>query len=247
VLIETQDAGKRYGKKWAIRGVSCTMEPGSVGAMIGPNGAGKTTWMRMLAGIIMPTKGTVLFDGEPFDRRNVDFRRRFFFLPDMLPAFGQHTPLRHASMVLNLYGRDAESLEGDLMDVYERFDLLDCLESPLAKLSRGQIYKTVLTPILVIRPELWLIDEPFAAGMDPEGMMIFRKLARAAATQGSTVLFTTQILEIAEDFADIIHVLHDGHLARSATPAELAAESARGDASEGLLQLLQRLRTEGSS
>ena len=101
--------------------------------------------------------------------------------------------------------------------------------------------------MLVIRPELWLIDEPFAAGMDPEGMMVFRELAREAAAEGSTILFTTQILEIAEDFSDVIHVLHDGQLARSSTPAELASESTGGDASDGLLTLLRRLRSEGES
>ena len=150
-------------------------------------------------------------------------------------------------MILNLYGVSADQLKDRLMDIYSRLDLLDCLESPLFKLSRGQFYKSALAPLLALRPKLWLLDEPFAAGMDPEGMMVFRELAKEASLEGCTVLFTTQILEIAENFSNRIYVLHKGQLVQSSTPDELAEKSKKGNATSSLIELLQRLRNGDSA
>lgn len=243
--IAAEEAGKRFRSLWALRQVSTTLPSGSVTAVIGPNGAGKTTWLRLLAGVMFPTEGRITFDGRAFDRRDIPFRRQLFFLPDLLPAAGNFSPLRHAAMVFNLYGIDPEEVRAPLMELYKDFDLLSRLDSPLGQLSRGQVYKAVLAPLLLTRARLWLVDEPFAAGMDPEGMMVFREKARAAARDGCTVVFTTQILEIAEDFADSIMILHQGKLVDTATPADLAARSGHGKASAGLAELLRKLRTSG--
>lgn len=243
--IAAEDAGKRFGALWALRHVSATLPPGSVTAVIGPNGAGKTTWLRLLAGVMFPTEGRVTFDGQTFDRRDIPFRRQLFFLPDLLPAAGNFSPLRHAAMVFNLYGIALEEVRERLMALYKAFDLLPRLDSPLGQLSRGQVYKAVLAPLLLTRARLWLVDEPFAAGMDPEGMLVFREKARAAAREGATVVFTTQILEIAEDFADSIMILHQGRLVDTASPADLAARYGQGKASAGLADLLRKLRTSG--
>ncbi|MDF3130459.1 ABC transporter ATP-binding protein [Kiritimatiellaeota bacterium B1221] len=243
--IQINQVSKVYKRTPALDGVSCDISPGTVGAVIGLNGAGKTTLLRLLAGLLVPNKGEVLYDGSPFDRRDMDLRRRMFFLSDELPALPDHSPLRHAAMVLPLYGASVDKWKAPLMDLYERFDLLSCLESPMGKLSRGQLYKAVLAPLMLISPELWLVDEPFAAGMDPEGMQVFREQARQAADAGCTVLFSTQILEIAEEFADVIYVLHQGQLVNVLPVAEWKIEREGGSVNGEVLKILGRLRREG--
>jgi ABC-type multidrug transport system ATPase subunit len=243
--IELHNVRKMYGKKVALDGLNFRLEPGTVGAVIGLNGAGKTTLLRLLGGVLVPNEGEVLFDGNAFNRADLDFRRRLFFLPEVLPTLFGFSAFRQASMVFNLYGRKLEAEKEALMDLYERLDMLPYADSPLGKLSRGQIYKAVLAPYLMLAPELWLVDEPFAAGMDPEGMMVFRSCARKAAERGSTVLFTTQILEIAEDFADVIYILHHGKLVEILPVADLKASVGEGQVSGEVVRLLGKLRGRG--
>ncbi|MCC5845739.1 MAG: ABC transporter ATP-binding protein [Verrucomicrobia bacterium] len=245
--ITLDQVSKSFGKTPALDQVSCHVHPGQTVAVIGLNGAGKTTLLRLLGGVLVPSGGRLHFDGRPFDRRDLAFRRRLFFLPEELPTLGEYSPLRHAAMVLPLWGLDVEAEKENLMDLYERFDLLPCLNSPIYSLSRGQIYKAILAPLLLIAPELWLIDEPFAAGMDPEGMMLFREKARAAAAKGSTVIFTTQILEIAEDFADLIYVLHEGRLVEILKVEELSHHLGQQKVSGEVVRLLGRLRSGGET
>ena len=86
------------------------------------------------------------------------------------------------------------------------------MESPIKLLSRGQIYKANLVGFLAVDPELWLIDEPFASGMDPQGLNAFKKHIRDAVERGKTVIYTTQLLEIAERFADRLCIISQGRI-----------------------------------
>ena len=123
----------------------------------------------------------------------------------------------------------------------EQLSLLPLTGMPFSAMSRGQVYKSALAALLVVDPELWIFDEPLASGMDPMGIAVFKREARAATRRGRTVVFTTQILEIAEKLADRICVLDHGGLRlnqkmgeREATPAD-----------EKLEELLLRLREPG--
>ena len=108
-------------------------------------------------------------------------------------------------------------------------------------LSRGQLYKAALVALLAIDPELWLLDEPLASGMDPQGLAVLRTEVRKAAGRGRTILFTTQILEAAERLADRACVLHKGSLHLTASIAQLRSASTTG--TDGVLDaLLQGLR-----
>jgi ABC-type multidrug transport system ATPase subunit len=99
------------------------------------------------------------------------------------------------------------------------FDVLTLAEAPIASLSRGQIYKMALIALIAANPELWLIDEPMASGMDALGLREFRTRARAAADAGATIFYTTQILSVAEQFSDEVLILHDGRVhARGPVP-----------------------------
>ena len=88
----------------------------------------------------------------------------------------------------------------------------------MVTLSRGQVYKMALVALIAASPELWLLDEPMASGMDALGLREFRLRARAAADSGATILFTTQILAVAEQFSDEALVLHQGQI-RARGPA----------------------------
>lgn len=215
---------KTYGSTRALAGLDLQISPGTITAVIGLNGAGKTTLLRALAGLVSPTRGEIRYDDQIFMRARLDLRRRLMFLPDFPAAYAQMDCVEHLAMVLRAYERTpSPEEEARIVAHLGELDLLGIAKHPLGTLSRGQFYKVALTALLAVSPELWLLDEPFASGMDPQGLAVFKHHARAAAKGGATVLYTTQILEIAERFCDRLLVLDHGELRLDIGAAEIAA------------------------
>ena len=225
--IHVTSVSKRFGKVHALRDVTLTFAPGQIIALVGPNAAGKTTLLRCLAGILVPDTGQVLLDGEPLRRDRLDLRRRFHFLPDTPIFLPAQQLVRHVGPALRLYGADGPGSEERVLELLRDFDLLPVTEAFLGSLSRGQQYKAALTALLAVDPEVWLLDEPFASGMDPHGITTFRQRARAAAARGHTVIFSTQLLDVAERFADRVGILHHGEVRAFDTLAALRERAGR--------------------
>ena len=239
--ITLESLSKRYSKVRALDNVSLEIEPGQIVSILGPNGAGKTTLLRCLSGIVAPTSGNIRYDGERFYRGNTAVRRRIAYLPDFPIAFPNNTVLRHIGMVLQLYGVDGSSTESRVMDLLRGFDLMPLIETPMAKLSRGQAYKAALSALLAADTELLLVDEPFASGMDPNGITFLKREARNSVKRGRTIIYSTQILDIAEKLSDRVCVMDRGEVRHYAPLAELQATNAGsvGTVLEGLFQQLR--------
>ncbi len=229
--LELRQLTKSYGRLRALDAVSLALPPGRIVAVIGLNGAGKTTLLRCLAGIVAPTRGEVLYDGQVFRRSRLELRRRLMLLPDFPPLYGYMNALEHVALLLRLYERDDAAVEDGVLADLAELDLLPLAEAPLATLSRGQLYKVAFAALHAVRPELWLLDEPFASGLDPQGIAVIRQRMRAAAAAGATILYTTQILEIAERFSDLICVIDRGQLRETYTREQIAALPAEGPGS----------------
>ena len=134
------------------------------------------------------------------------------FFPDVPFLFWNETILRNIAITLRIYGADGVGAEERVVDVLKSLDLLPLARTPVQLLSRGQAYKAGLASLLTVNPEVWLLDEPFASGMDPHGINVFKQRARDAVKQGKTILYTTQILDVAERFSDRVCVIHRGEL-----------------------------------
>lgn len=240
--LELQTVTKKFKSMLALDEVSLQIAPGQILALLGPNGAGKTTMLRCLAGITAVDSGEILFDGEIYTRGRTDFRRRFHFLPDIPPVFEEWSPLQHLGMTLRLYGVAEAGLEERVLELLRDFDLLAMANAPFATLSRGQRYKAVLVTLMAVDPEVWLLDEPFASGMDPHGINVLKRRSREAAARGRTIIYSTQILDAAERFSDRICVIHRGKV-RAFTPTAELRKQGGGDTS-ALDDLFSQLREE---
>jgi ABC-2 type transport system ATP-binding protein len=240
--IQLDALSKRFGKVRALDNVSMKIGGGQIVALLGPNGSGKTTLLRCLAAIAAPDRGHILYDGEHFQRARVDLRKRLSFLPDFPLLFPGLTVARHISMILNLYDVIGSEVAPLVTQHLGELDLLPLIDTPIGKLSRGQLYKTALAAMLTINPELWLLDEPFASGMDPGGISYFRKQARAAAARGHSVIYSTQILDVAEKFSDRVCLLYKGKLRLFEAVGNLKLHSEAADAT--LEKLFLTLRDE---
>lgn len=242
--IKLREVTKKFDKALALDKVSLTFGPGQIVAVVGLNGAGKTTLLRCLATIAGVSDGEIWFDGERLTRARLDLRKRFHFLPDFPFLFHGYSVVRNIGIMLNLYGRDVPGIEDLVMELLEELDLVPLVAHPVQGLSRGQSYKTALAGLIATDPELWLLDEPFASGMDPQGIRVFKERARAAAASGRTVIYSTQLLDMAEIFSDQICVLHEGQV-RLHDSSAMVRSSELG-AEQQLGTLFRKLREEKS-
>ena len=242
--IELAGVSKKYGSLRALDRVRLEIQPGEIISLLGENGAGKTTLFRCLTGIAALSEGKIFFDGEEFGRGKLKLRQRIFFLPDFPILFGAMTVIRHIGMVLKLYGVLKPESESRVLGLLRDFDLLPLATTPLGFLSRGQLYKAALTALIAVDPDIWLLDEPFASGMDPHGISILKRELRAAADRGRTVLYSTQILDLAERFSDRVCVLHRGEIrAYDTLPALRSRATVDGAVLEEIFQKLREEKT----
>jgi ABC-type multidrug transport system ATPase subunit len=242
VRIAVESLSKRYGGVRALDGVTLVIEAGQILSVLGVNGAGKTTMLRCLSGVVTGS-GTIYYDGEKFNRGSISLRRRIAFLPDFPIAFPHHTVLRHIGMVLRLYEADDPAVEPRVLNLLRGFDLLPLVDTNISQLSRGQAYKAALAALLAVDPELLLLDEPFASGMDPNGITFLKQEARAAAARGHTVIYSTQILDLAETLSDRVLIIERGQVRYYASLGELQGVAPGHEGVSALEQLFQQLRS----
>lgn len=208
--IELSEVTKRYGETTALDGVSLNLPPSSIVAVLGENGAGKSTLLKLLAAMSMPDSGLIRFDGQVFDREKLDLRQKLLFTPEIPLLLPGKNVAQNLATFANLYERPLEGREDHLKHWLDQTGTAELLQRNSWALSRGQAWKAGLMCAAVVEPELWLVDEPFASGMDAIGIGAWRRLARHLANQGSTIVYTTQMIEMAADFADTICVLRNG-------------------------------------
>ncbi len=242
--IELRNVSKSYGRVHALDDVTLDIEPGQIISLLGVNGAGKTTLLRCLSGISVPDRGEVQIDGELFRRSRTDLRKRLHFLPDFPFFYPRMSVLQHIGLVAKAYDKTEPGNEHRVVELLEEFDLLPLIKSSVARLSRGQQYKVALIAMMIADPELWLFDEPFASGMDPLGLSAFRRLARDAARRGRIVIYSTQLLELAESFSDRVCVINGGKLHAFDTMFNLS-ESSNAAPGAVLEHLFAQLRDTG--
>lgn len=232
--ISLKSVTKSFGSRRCLDDITLTLNPGQIVVMLGANGAGKTTLLRCLAGIVAQDSGEILYDAELFRRDRIDLRKRFFIQPDFPYIFPEMKVLKHIGLVLRLYETTGPGIEEKVISLLEDFDMLPLIDAKIGTLSRGQTYKAALIALMAADPDLWMIDEPFASGMDPHGLTAFRRHARDAAQRGRTVIYTTQILELAEAFSDRVCIFQQGKIHAFGTISELRQRASESEA--GILE-----------
>jgi ABC-2 type transport system ATP-binding protein len=225
-IIEAHEVTKRYGKVEALAGLDLSLESGQVVALLGPNGAGKTTFVRILATLARPDRGTIRVGGHDVVRDAARVRA-------LIGLAGQHAAVEAAmtgrenlEMVARLYGarpRDARRRAGEVIDLLSLEEVADRL---VRTYSGGQRRRLDLGASLVGAPRLLLLDEP-TTGLDPRSRIELWDAIRVLAGQGTDVLLTTQYLDEADQLAARIVIVDRGRVIAEGTPAELKARAGR--------------------
>lgn len=215
---------RSFGTLDALRSVTLELAPGEVTAVLGTNGAGKTTLLRLLGAVLRPTSGEIRYDDEVLTRARLDLRKRVMFVADAPLVLPESPLIAWIGTCLRVYGIERPGVEAMVARHLDDLDLTSLAGLPLATLSRGQLYKAALVALMAVDPELWLLDEPFASGVDPSALALLIDALRSAASRGRTVVVGTQLLEQAERVADRALILRQGAVVAHAAMQQLGGD-----------------------
>ena len=229
-MIELTNLTKRYGRFTAVNGINLTIPKGELYGLLGPNGAGKTTTMRMIAGILQPTSGTVRIAGFDIQADPLVAKSRLGFIPDRPFVYDKLTGAEFLRFVAALYGQEGPGIERRIDELLELFELAPWKDELTESYSHGMRQKLIISSALVHRPEVIVVDEPMI-GLDPKSARLLKDLLREFVTRGGTVLMSTHTLEIAEAMCDRIAIVQGGNIAASGTMEDLRRQTSSGDAS----------------
>jgi ABC-2 type transport system ATP-binding protein len=207
--LELRHVSKRFPGVLAVDDVSFSAQAGEITGYLGPNGSGKSTTMKMIAGLIEPGSGEILFRGEPIRSDLIAHKRRLGYVPEEPYLYAHLSGLEYLTMVCQLRDlperRAAERIDGLL----RLLSLHSDRHSPISSYSKGMRQKVLLAGALLHDPELILLDEPFS-GLDVSTALVLRSLVQELAARGKAILFSSHELETVERVSSRVVILHRG-------------------------------------
>jgi ABC-2 type transport system ATP-binding protein len=210
-MLELRNVSKLYSGIPAVRDVSFRAHAGEVTGYLGPNGSGKSTTLKMITGLIEPSGGEILFNGEPISRNRIAHRQRLGYVPEEPHIYPHLTGSEYLEMIGQLRGMPERLLGAKIDGFLHLFSLQADRHVPISSYSKGMRQKVLLAAALLHNPDLVLLDEPFS-GLDVNSALILRQLISELAARGKVVLFSSHELDTVERVSSRIVILHKGQV-----------------------------------
>ena len=218
-ILKLDQVVKRFGDFTAVNDLSFSVPEGGIFGFLGGNGAGKTTSLRMALDIIRPSSGAIEILGRKPGRENA---AEIGFLPEERGLYRRMTVLDTIVYFGQLKGMDAAKAKKEAERLIERFGLSEWTKTMVEKLSKGMSQKVQVAAAMVNAPRLLILDEPFS-GLDPVNQKVLEDLVLEMAQAGSTVVFSTHIMQHAERLTNRIVLLSRGRKVFEGTQEEARA------------------------
>jgi ABC-2 type transport system ATP-binding protein len=219
-LIEADGLHKKFGKVQALTGLTLTLPPGQPVAILGPNGAGKTTFIRMVATLITPDRGTLRVDGRDVVHDPMAVRRMIGLAGQSAAVEEMMTGRENLLMVARLYGQGRSGAVASAERILEQMDLVEAGDRLVRTYSGGMRRRLDLGASLVGSPRLLLLDEP-TTGLDPGSRNEVWDGIREMSWAGTDIVLTTQYLDEADHLAAYVVIIDGGRVIAEGTPDEL--------------------------
>ena len=239
VACETVNLTKVFATKRAVDRLNLRVPPGILYGFLGANGAGKTTTLRMIAGLLRPSNGTIRILGVDLDGDPVEAKRPLAYVPDDPVLYGKLNGVEYLEFVAALWSIPSDLARQRCRRLLEKLALDDDSGRRIEEYSRGMKQKLALIAALLHEPRLMLLDEPLT-GLDAASARVVKDLLLAYVHGGGTVVLTTHILDVAERLAEKIGIIHHGRLVAEGTLAELRAQAGQGNTLEDVFLEITR-------
>lgn len=203
-MLKTNNLTKRFKKQKAVNGVSLNIPKGKIYGLLGPNGAGKSTTLKMITGILKPTEGEIMFDGNPW---TMDVLNDIGALIETPPIYDNLSARENLKVRALLLGVSDERID----EVLKLVSLENTGKKKSGQFSLGMKQRLGIAMALLGSPKLLILDEP-TNGLDPIGIEELRELIRSFPEQGITVILSSHILSEVQLIADYVGIISDGVL-----------------------------------
>jgi ABC-2 type transport system ATP-binding protein len=218
-----EQVSKRFGAVQALAGCSFSVERGRMLGFLGPNGAGKTTAMRAIFGLVRLDGGEVLWNGRTAGQAE---RLRFGYMPEERGLYPRMAVGEQLEYFGRLHGLDTDAARAAAREWLERLALADRAGAKVEELSHGNQQRAQLAAALLHRPDLLVLDEPFA-GLDPVAVHMLADVLRDEAARGAAVLFSSHQLELVEDICEDVAIVDHGRVVTTGDMHRLRGQSHR--------------------
>lgn len=219
-MIEIEDLTMNYGELRALDGLNLTIKPGELFAFLGPNGAGKTTAMKLLTGLMKPDSGRVKLCGHDVQLESMQAKSLLGYVPDVAVFYEKLTPIEFMEFIAELFEMYPPHAEAQTDVLFTKFALHEYSRQRIENLSHGTRQRLAIASALLHDPKVFVIDEPMV-GLDPIHARTVKREIKERSQAGTTVLMSTHLLNIAEELADRIGIIHHGKLIALGTLEEL--------------------------
>lgn len=219
-MLEVQHVTRRYGALTAVNDISFTVGPGEVLGYLGPNGSGKSTTVKMIVGLMPPTRGHILFEGADIQDHLIAYKAQVGYVPEEAHVFTYLTGPEYLRLVGRLRGLDAGVLERKIDRFLKLFGLDTDYHATLSSYSKGMRQKILLSAALLHNPKVLVLDEP-VSGLDVSTALVLRAVVRTLAGTGRIIFYSSHELETIEKISTRVIILGGGKVLADDSAARL--------------------------
>lgn len=223
-MIKLSAVTKKYDGLTAVDGLTLEVASGEIFGFIGPNGAGKTTTIKMLAGLLRPTAGTIEIACKDVAQVPEETKRILGYIPDTPYLYETLSAREFLTFVGKIYGLSDRDIGTRMQTLFDYFGMDDWADIRAEEYSHGMRQKVVISSALLHEPKVLVVDEPMV-GLDPQSARKVKDLFRAKSRDGMTIFLSTHTLSVAEELCTRIGIIHKGRLIACGTVEELKVGS----------------------
>jgi ABC-2 type transport system ATP-binding protein len=210
-MLEARGLSKFYGSVLAVQDVTFRLEPGQVLGYLGPNGSGKSTTVKMLTGLLQPTRGRVTQEGEDIHKNLVGYRKRMGYVPEEANPYPYLTGEEYLEMVGTLRGMTESRRKMRIDALLELFALAPHRHVTLGSYSKGMRQRILLISALMDNPDVLILDEPIS-GLDVTSSLVLKTLIQKLSERGKAIFFCSHVLEVVEKVCSQLIILRKGQV-----------------------------------
>lgn len=210
-MLQINNLYKKYNTVLALAGLQMEIQKGQLYGFVGPNGAGKTTTIRIISGLLKPTRGEVWIDGIRVEKNLKVLKDKIGYIPDFFGVYDNLTVMEYLEFYASAYGIYGKESTVRARQVLEQVELERIEDHFVDELSRGMQQRLCLARALIHKPQLLVMDEP-ASGMDPGARRVLKNVLRNLCRDGYTVLISSHILSELADMCSNVGIINQGKM-----------------------------------
>ncbi len=219
-MISLSRVEKKFGRFTALKDITLNINSGEFYCLLGPNGAGKTTTLKLLSGLLKPSKGVINILNKDISKEFHTVKQHLGLIPETPFLYDNLTVYEFLDFIGSIFDVERKELTEKIGYYLNAFNFTDKKHQLIKSLSHGMKQRVSYIANFIHSPKILLIDEPFV-GLDPQSIKTLKTLLKGHTQSGNTILMSTHILEIAENLADRIGILDKGELIVEGTLDEL--------------------------